>query len=99
MKNENQIVHGSSALLTITLWGGLGYIGGNSVQALKKDMTNIEEMAMAILAILIGSILLLRYLKRRNISGKSGPIERIDFQKIIQVAFVPHLCYIKNRRR
>ena len=74
------IVDGSSALLTITLWGGLGYVGGNSVQALKKDITNIEEMVMAILAILIGSIVLLRYLKKRNISRKSGPIERIDFQ-------------------
>ena len=74
------IVDGTSALLTITLWGGLGYVGGNSVQALKKDITNIEEMVMAILAILIGSIVLLRYLKKRNISRKSGPIERIDFQ-------------------
>jgi len=74
------IVDGTSALLTITWWGGLGYVGGSSVQALKKDITNIEEMAMAILAILIGSIVLLRYLKKRNISRKSGPIERIDFQ-------------------
>jgi membrane protein DedA with SNARE-associated domain len=74
------IVDGTSALLTITLWGGLGYVGGSSVQALKKDITNIEEMAMAILAILIGSILLLRYLKKRNTLRKSGPIERIDFQ-------------------
>jgi membrane protein DedA with SNARE-associated domain len=73
------IVDGTSALLTIAWWGGLGYVGGSSVQALKKDITNIEEMAMAILAILIGSILLLRYLKKRNTSGKSGPIERIDF--------------------
>jgi membrane protein DedA with SNARE-associated domain len=72
-------VDGTSALLTIAWWGGLGYVGGSSVQALKKDITNIEEMAMAILAILIGSILLLRYLKKRNTSGKSGPIERIDF--------------------
>ena len=29
--------------------------GGNSVQALKKDITNIEQIVMVILAILVGS--------------------------------------------
>ncbi len=60
------IVDGTSALLTITLWGGLGYVGGNSLQALKRDITNIEQMVVIILTILIGSTLLLRYFKRRN---------------------------------
>ena len=73
------IVDGTSALLTITLWGGLGYVGGNSLQTLKKDIANIEQIVMVILAILIGSTLLFRYLKKRNISGKSGPIGRIGF--------------------
>jgi membrane protein DedA with SNARE-associated domain len=73
------IVDGTSALLTITLWGGLGYVGGNSIQALKTDITIIEQMVMAILGISVGSLLLLRYLKKRNTSGKSGSIERIDF--------------------
>jgi membrane protein DedA with SNARE-associated domain len=36
------IVDGTSALFTITLWGGLGYLGGNSIQALRRDMTNKE---------------------------------------------------------
>ncbi len=67
------MVDGISASFTITLWGGLGYIGGNSVQALKKDITNIEQIVLVILAILIGSILLFRYFKkRRNILG--GPL-------------------------
>jgi len=60
------IADGTSALLTITLWGGLGYVGGNSAQALKKDITIIEQMVMFILAILLGSWLLLRHLKRRR---------------------------------
>lgn len=60
------IVDGTSALLTITLWGGLGYVGGNSLQALKKDVANIEQIVMVILAILIGSTLLFRYLKKKR---------------------------------
>ncbi len=65
------MVDGTSALFTITLWGGLGYLGGNSIRALKRDITNIEQIVMVILAILIGSFLLLTYLKKRkDISGR-----------------------------
>jgi membrane protein DedA with SNARE-associated domain len=60
------IVDGASALLTIALWGGLGYVGGNRVQALKKEVANIEEIVMVILVILVGSLLLLKYLKKRK---------------------------------
>jgi membrane-associated protein len=65
------IVDATSALLTITWWGGVGYWGGNSVQALRRDITNIEQIAMIILAISVGSALLFRYFKkRRNASGR-----------------------------
>lgn len=65
------IVDATSALFTITLWAGLGYVGGNQIQPLKRDITNIEQMVIVILAILVGSLLLLRYLKkRRNKLGK-----------------------------
>ncbi len=60
------MVDGTSALFTITLWGGLGYVGGNSVQTLKKDIANIGQIVMVILAILVGSWLLFRYLKKRR---------------------------------
>ena len=73
------IADGTSALLTITLWGGLGYIGGNSAQALKKDITIIEQMVIVILGISVGSFLLLRYFKKRNTSGKSDLAKRINF--------------------
>ncbi len=62
------IVDGTSALLTIALWGGLGYLGGN-VQALKKNITIIEQMVILILGISAGSLLLLRHLKKRNTFG------------------------------
>jgi len=62
-----------SALFTITLWGGLGYLGGNQIQTLRRDITNIEQMVITILAVLLGGVLLFKYFKkRRNISG--GPL-------------------------
>ena len=67
------IVDAASALLTITLWGGLGYVGGNSIQTIRKNITNLEQMVLVMLAILIGSILLLRHFKMgRNRSGKQS---------------------------
>ena len=65
------IVDATSALLTITLWGGLGYVGGNSIQTLKRDITNIEQIVMVVLAILLGSVLLFKYFKKRkNMLGR-----------------------------
>ena len=65
------IVDGISALFTIALWGGLGYLGENRIQALRRDITTMEQIAMIILAILFGSVLLFRYLKKlRDTSGR-----------------------------
>jgi membrane protein DedA with SNARE-associated domain len=64
------IVDGASALLTITLWGGLGYLGGNHIDTLRRDITNIEFISIVFLTILVGSVLFVRYLKRRNTLGK-----------------------------
>ena len=62
---------GTSALFTITLWGGLGYIGGNQVQAIKEEIINIRQIGIVILLVVTGSILLFRYIKKkRNSSGR-----------------------------
>jgi len=62
---------GTSALFTITLWGGLGYIGGNQVQAIKEEIINIRQIGMVILLVVAGSILLFRYIKKkRNSLGR-----------------------------
>ena len=75
------IADATSALLTITLWGGLGYLGGNSIQAFRREITGIEQMVMVILATLVGSWLLLRYLKkRRDASRKPSLVKKIDFR-------------------
>jgi membrane protein DedA with SNARE-associated domain len=65
------IVDGTSAIFTIIFWYGLGYLGGNSIQGLKKDIMNTEQIAVIILAILVGGILVFWYFKkRRSTSGR-----------------------------
>jgi len=57
------LVDATSALLTITLWGGLGYAGGNSIQTLRKDITRIETIIVVTLTILVVSAIFLKYFK------------------------------------
>jgi membrane protein DedA with SNARE-associated domain len=64
------VADGTSALLSITVWGGLGFIGGNNIELLRRDIITIEQIVTAVLAALAGSVMLLRYLKKRMISGK-----------------------------
>ncbi len=53
----------ASAILTITLMVGIGYLCGNSIEALKKDMTRIEHIAVVFLIILLMSWIVFRYFK------------------------------------
>jgi membrane protein DedA with SNARE-associated domain len=72
------IVDAASALLAIALWGGLGYVGGSSIQTIRKNMINLEQMVLVILAVLIGTALLLRHFKMgRKRSGKHS-LERLN---------------------
>jgi membrane protein DedA with SNARE-associated domain len=52
-----------SVLFTIGLWGGVGYLGGNSIQVLKKDITRIEHIAIIVLLLLVASGIIFWYLK------------------------------------
>ena len=60
------LVDGTSALFTITLWGGLGYVGGSSVQALTKDLRNLELIFVVVLSISILIGMLVKYLRHRR---------------------------------
>lgn len=75
------VADAASALFTIALWGGLGYVGGNSIQSLRKDITKIEHISVAILTITILTVILLKYIKnRRNMLGRAllqGPPKKI----------------------
>ena len=53
----------ASAILTVTLMVGIGYLGGNSIEALKKDMTRFEHVAVVLLVILLMGWIVLRYFK------------------------------------
>ena len=64
---------GTSALLSIALWGGLGFVGGNSVELLRRDIVTIEEIVTVVLAAASGGVLLFRYFKKRKmLAGKSS---------------------------
>jgi len=52
-----------SAILTVTLMVGIGYLGGNSIQVLKKDLTRIEHIAVVLLVILLAGWMVFRYFK------------------------------------
>jgi membrane protein DedA with SNARE-associated domain len=66
------LADGASAFITIALWGGLGYVGGNHIDTLRRNITNIEFVVVVILAILVGGVLFFRYLKKRRNSINLG---------------------------
>jgi membrane protein DedA with SNARE-associated domain len=59
------IADAATALLTIAFMGGIGYLGGNSVQILKKDISRIEHIAILVLIVLFaGWFFLSKKIKR-----------------------------------
>jgi len=53
----------ASAILTVTLMVGIGYLGGNSIEVLKKDMARIEHVLVVLFIMLLVSWIIFRYLK------------------------------------
>jgi membrane protein DedA with SNARE-associated domain len=53
----------ASAILTVTLMVGIGYLGGNSIEVLKKDMARIEHVSVVLFIMLLVSWIIFRYLK------------------------------------
>ncbi len=60
------IADATSALFTIALWGGIGYLGGNSLQVLKKDVTRIEHIGVVVLVLLLLGGIIFRYFKNNR---------------------------------
>jgi membrane protein DedA with SNARE-associated domain len=56
---------GIAAFFTIALWGGIGYLGGNSLQVLRKDVTRIEHIAVLALVILLACGIFFWYFKNK----------------------------------
>jgi membrane protein DedA with SNARE-associated domain len=59
------VADAATSLLTIALMGGIGYVGGNSVQILKKDLTRIEYMAIVVFILLLAGWFIFRYFKNK----------------------------------
>ena len=56
----------ASAILTIILMVGIGFLGGNSIQILQKDVKRVEHVGILILAILLTGWVLYKYFRNRN---------------------------------
>lgn len=60
-----------SSILTIIPMVTIGYIGGNSLQVLKRDITRIEHIGILVIIIMLTIYLFFRYFKSRQ--GKTLP--------------------------
>ncbi len=60
------IVDAISVIFTITIMVGLGYLGGNSLQIVKKDLSRIEHITILLVAITALAYLLWRYFRFRK---------------------------------
>ena len=57
----------ASAILTMTLMVGIGFLGGNSIEILQKDLKRIEHIGILILAILFTSWMIYKYFRNRKV--------------------------------
>ncbi len=55
-----------SSIFTIALMVGAGYMGGNSLQVIKRDITRIEHIGILLIIILLTIYLLFRHFKSRR---------------------------------
>jgi membrane protein DedA with SNARE-associated domain len=61
-----------SSLFTIAIMVGAGYMGGHSLQVIKRDITRIEHIGILLAVILLAIYLIYRYAKsRRSESGRA----------------------------
>ena len=57
----------ASAILTMTLMVGIGFLGGNSIEILQKDLKRIEHIGILILVILFTGWMIYRFFRNRKI--------------------------------
>jgi membrane protein DedA with SNARE-associated domain len=60
------ITDGFTALFTIAIMGGIGYVGGNSVQVLRRDFGRIEHIAIVAFVILLTIWIGFRYIEMKR---------------------------------
>jgi len=52
-----------SSIFTMALMIGAGYMGGNSLEIIKRDITRIEHIGILLVIILLATYLLFKYVK------------------------------------
>lgn len=57
----------ASAILTMTLMVGIGFLGGNSLQILQKDLKRVEHIGILILLTLFAGWMIYKYFRNRKI--------------------------------
>src|SRR4030042_910574 len=55
-----------ASLFAIAIWTGIGYIGGNSLEIIKEDISRVEHIGILFVIIVISIYLLFRYFKSRR---------------------------------
>jgi membrane protein DedA with SNARE-associated domain len=60
------LADGFSSIFTIVIMVGAGYLGGNSLNALRKDISRVEHLGILILVAALAVYLIFRYLKPRK---------------------------------
>jgi len=60
------VADGISSLFTMAVMIGAGYIGGNSLEIIKRDITRIEHIAMLGAVVVFAIYMTYRYFKGRN---------------------------------
>jgi membrane-associated protein len=60
------VVDATSAMLTIALWGGVGYVGGSGLRTLTQNVRNFELILIVFLLILVSTGVLIQFLKHRR---------------------------------
>ena len=59
------IADGLSAIITTSITLGLGYLGGNTLMILKRDITRVDSILILALVILVAGWIVLRYFRDR----------------------------------
>jgi len=57
------VTDAATALLTIAFMGGIGYLGGNSIQILRKDVKRIEHIGIVVFVVLLAGWIIFKHLK------------------------------------
>jgi len=60
------VVDGITSVFTIALMVGAGYIGGNSLQVIRKDLSRVEHIAIFLLVAIFSLYVVFRFFKSRG---------------------------------